>query len=141
MSIIHTKIQVRYVETDQMGVVYHSNYLVWFELGRTAFLNASGLDYLKLEGEGFFSPLIEVEASFKSPVRYGEEAAVETWVDDYDGLRVTYGYDISVGERLCVTGRTKHVCVRKEDFKPVSLRRNLPDWHEFYERVKRRKEG
>jgi len=137
MKMVETTVQVRYAETDQMGVVYHANYLVWFELGRSALLDSLGLDYVQMEKEGLVSPVIKVEASFLSPARYGEEVTVKTWVDSYDGLRVTYAYEVLVGERLCVTGTTVNICVRKEDFKPVSIRRRLPQWDQVYNSIKR----
>ena len=138
MQVFETKVQVRYAETDQMGVVYHANYLVWFELGRSALVKALGLDYAKMDQKGFLSPVINVEASFKSPARYGDEVSVKTWLQDYDGLRITYGYEVWVEERLCVTGSSCHVVVRRDNFRPVSVRRSLPNGHEQYEKIKGR---
>lgn len=58
---------------------------------------------------------------------------MKTWVDEYDGLRVTYGYEVVHGDgRLAVSGQTKHVIVKKENFRPVSIRRSFPEWHEAY---------
>lgn len=136
MQVFETKTKVRYAETDQMGVVYHANYLVWFELGRAAVLDALNLDYVKMEKEGFVSPVLKVEASFLSPARYGEEVVIKTWVREYDGLRTTYAYEISANGRVCVTGSSVHVCVRTDDFRPVSVRRSLPEWHKVYEKIK-----
>lgn len=138
MHVCKTSLVVRYAETDQMGVVYHANYLIWFELGRTAFTKSIGLDYLEMEEAGIVSPVIDVQASFKKPVRYGDEVVVQTWIERYDGLRVTYGYEVSTGDELCVTGSTVNVCVRKVDFRPISIRRQLPEWDLVYERVKRK---
>lgn len=118
-----------------MGVVYHANYLVWFELGRAALLEQLDMDYVQLEQKGYVSPVINVEAYFKSPARYGDEVMVRTWVQAYDGLRVTYAYEILVGDRLCALGSSVHVCVRTEDSRPVSMRKSLPRWHEVYERL------
>lgn len=130
---VTTSIQVRYQETDQMGVVYHANYLVWFELGRTDFIKSLGYQYHEMEEEGLVSPVVDVNMSFKHPVRYGEEATIETWLDSYDGLRVAYGYTIYNGDgKIAVTGITKHVVVKKESFKPVSIRKLFPDWHQSY---------
>lgn len=136
MAVYEKEIEVRYAETDQMGVVYHANYLVWFELGRSALLAAQGLDYAGLEQQGFLSPVISVEASFLSPVRYGEAVVIKTKVQAYDGLRTTYAYEVWVDERLCVRGSSVHVCVRKEGFRPISIRRSLPQWDAVYERIK-----
>ncbi|SHF54112.1 acyl-CoA thioesterase [Ornithinibacillus halophilus] len=128
-----TEIDVRYQETDQMGVVYHANYLIWFEIGRTKFIEDLGLSYAKMESQGVVSPVLDAQISFKKPVRYGEKAFVETWLEEYDGLRTVYGYNILNGSgEICVTGSTKHVIVKKDSFRPLSLRKTFPEWHEKY---------
>ncbi|MDC3416282.1 acyl-CoA thioesterase [Aquibacillus salsiterrae] len=133
MKMTKTPIKVRYQETDQMGVVYHANYLVWFEIGRTAFIESLGFNYHDMEQEGIVSPVIDAHMYFKQPIRYGQDAFVKTWIEEYDGLRTTYGYKIEDGEgNAAVTGSTKHVIVKKESFRPVSLRRVFPDWHQAY---------
>ncbi|WP_409270220.1 acyl-CoA thioesterase [Neobacillus sp. SCS-31] len=133
MLISETTVEVRYAETDQMGVVYHANYLVWMELGRTSFIKELGYSYAKMEEDGIISPVIDIQASYKKAMRYGEKATVKTWVEEYDGFRVKYGYEILNEEgELAVTGFSVHVCVKKENFRPVSLKRLYPDWHESY---------
>ncbi|MDP4106488.1 MAG: thioesterase family protein [Bacillota bacterium] len=140
MLVATKEVEVRYAETDQMGVVYHTNYLVWMEIGRTALIQELGFNYAELEKEGFIAPVLDIQASYKKPVRYGEKAIIKTWVEDYDGIRTTYGYEIlSEDGEVAVTGMTKHVCVKKESFKPVSFRRISPEWHEAYEKAKRLK--
>ncbi|WP_197969957.1 acyl-CoA thioesterase [Mesobacillus harenae] len=126
-------IEVRYAETDQMGVVYHANYFVWMELGRTQLIEDLGFNYADMEKEGIISPVIDIQASYKRSVRYGEKAFIKTWIAQYDGLRVTYEYEIYNGSgELAVTGISKHVCVKKESFRPISIKRVYPDWHEAY---------
>lgn len=133
MKKTETPIRVRYQETDQMGVVYHANYLVWFELGRTDFIEALGFKYHQIENQGVVSPVVDANVQFKKPVRYGEAANVETWLEDYDGLRITYGYKIfNEQQELAVSGSTKHVIVKEGSFRPVSIRRSFPEWHEAY---------
>lgn len=133
MSKIETTIEVRYQETDQMGVVYHANYLVWFEIGRTKFVESLGLSYAKMEKDNVVSPVIDANVSYKYPVRYGEEVSIVTWLEEYDGIRTVYGYHVLNGNRdIAVTGRTKHVIVNKETFRPLSLRRSFPEWHNAY---------
>ncbi|SDB89790.1 acyl-CoA thioester hydrolase [Pelagirhabdus alkalitolerans] len=133
MYTVTTPIQVRYQETDQMGVVYHANYLVWLEIGRTEFIHGLGLSYKKMEEEGVVSPVTHVDLHYKVPVRYGETAYVKTWIDYYDGLRTTYGYEV-INERneVALHGTTDHVVVKKDNFRPVSVRRQFPEWHEKY---------
>lgn len=140
MLIVESKIPVRYAETDQMGVVYHANYLIWFEVGRTDLINQLGFNYAKMEEEGIVSPVTEVEVSYKFPVRYGETATVKTWIEMYNGLRIVYGYEVyNENGKLCVTAQTTHICVKKENFRPIVIRKYYPDWHEAYERAKKRK--
>ncbi|MEL3972210.1 thioesterase family protein [Rossellomorea oryzaecorticis] len=138
MHISENTVQVRYAETDQMGVVYHANYLVWMELGRTKLIEDLGFNYADIEKDGILSPVVDLNISYKTPVRYGEKALVKTWVEDYDGIRITYGYEIYNEEhQLAISGQSKHVCVKKESFRPISIRRMFPDWHEAYEKAKR----
>ena len=71
-------------------------------------------------------------------MKYGETAKIKTWIDEYDGLRVTYGYEI-LTERdvVAAEGFTKHVCVKRDTFRPISLRKMYPDWHIAYENAKK----
>lgn len=133
MNIVRTPIEVRYQETDQMGVVYHANYLIWFEIGRTKFIEHLGFRYADMEKNGVVSPVIDAQISFKKPVRYGEKTFVETWIEKYDGIRTVYGYNIiNKDGDSAVSGTTEHVIVRKDTFRPLSLRRAFPDWHKAY---------
>lgn len=142
MVIVEKEIEVRYAETDQMGVVYHANYLVWMEIGRTSFIKELGFNYAELEKDGILSPVLEIQATYKKPIRYGEKAVVKTWIDEYDGLRVVYGYEIlTENGELALTGLSMHVCVKKENFKPISIRKMYPDWHEAYEKAKKKKDA
>lgn len=141
MHITKKDIEVRYAETDKMGVVYHANYLVWMELGRTQLINDLGFNYAEIEKDGILSPVVDIQVSYKKPLTYGDIATVHTWVEDYNGLKITYGYEIyNEHAELAVTGISHHVCVKKDTFRPISIRRSFPEWHETYEKVKRKKE-
>lgn len=142
MNKVRTPIDVRYQETDQMGVVYHANYLVWFEIGRTKYIEYLGFKYADMENEGIVSPVIDAQIEFKTPVRYGEEVFIETWLESYDGIRTVYAYEVIKEDgTLAVTGTTKHVIVDKESFRPKLLRRAFPNWHQAYEREVSQKKG
>ncbi|WP_188205905.1 acyl-CoA thioesterase [Alkalibacillus aidingensis] len=133
MIINETEVKVRYQETDQMGVVYHANYLVWFEIGRTHLIEEIGFNYADMEKEGIVSPVVDIDAKYIKPVRYGQTATVKTFIKEYDGFRVIYGYEIFTEDgNLAVTGSSSHVCVKKSNFKPISIRKHFPDWHEAY---------
>ncbi|WP_419883989.1 acyl-CoA thioesterase [Peribacillus sp. B-H-3] len=138
MLISEKEIEVRYAETDQMGVVYHTNYIVWMELGRTELVKDLGFNYAEMEKDGIISPVIDVNVSYKSPVRYGETALVKTWIEHYDGIRIIYGYEIyTESNDLAVSATSSHVCVKKDSFRPISIKRVFPDWHEAYESNKK----
>lgn len=138
MFVSEAEIKVRYAETDQMGVVYHANYLVWMEVGRTKLIEDLGFRYADMEKDGILSPVINIQISYKKPARYGETVTVKTWVDAYDGLRVKYGYEVytETGD-LAVAASSTHVCVKKDSFRPVAFRRLYPKWHEAYEKAKK----
>lgn len=138
MHISKTEIKVRYSETDQMGIVYHANYLVWMEIGRTALIEELGFKYADLEKDGILVPVIDIQISYKKPCKYGETVQVKTWIEKYNGLRIVYGYEIfTESGELSVTATSSHVCVKKDSFRPVTIRRTHPDWHEAYERAKK----
>ncbi len=116
-----------------MGVVYHANYLIWFDIGRTKYVEELGLSYVKLEENDVVSPVLDVNVSFKKPIRFGEDAFVETWLEEYDGIRTVYGYHIlNADGDIAVSGSSKHVVVKKDTFRPISLRRSFPEWHQAY---------
>lgn len=133
MRVSEKEIEVRYAETDAMQVVYHGQYLVWFELGRTQLMEDLGFRYADMEEEGYLAPVLDVQISYRKPFRYGEKAWVYTWIQEYNGVRTVYGYEIKNRDGdVCVTGTTSHTLVKKESFRPVSMKRTFPDWHKVY---------
>jgi acyl-CoA thioester hydrolase len=87
------RIRVRYAETDQMGVVYHANYLVWFEVGRVEFIRQLGMDYKNMEQEdGVMIAVAEVTARYKAPARYDDELIVRTTLAGVRGSIVRFRY-------------------------------------------------
>lgn len=138
MKISEKKVEVRYAETDQMGIVHHSNYIVWMELGRTQLIKDLGFSYAAMEKDGILAPVLDVQVSYKKPLTYGDNAIIQTWIDSYDGFKVIYGYNVlNEGGELAVTGYTSHVCVKKDSFRPIRLKKMFPDWHEAYEKAKK----
>jgi acyl-CoA thioester hydrolase len=103
-----TEMRVRYAETDQMGVVYHANYLIWCEIGRTEFMRARGAPYARLEREGVALAVTEVTLRCHAPARYDDVVRVETTVSAVKSRSVTFEYVLTradTGERL-VSART-----------------------------------
>ncbi|AQS58245.1 acyl-CoA thioesterase [Desulforamulus ferrireducens] len=139
MYVSEKEIQILYADTDMMGVIYHANYLKWFELGRTQLIIDVGYDYLEMERQGYYAPVYNIEITYKRAIRYGERAVVRTWVEKNDGLRTVYGYQIVNGEgEICVEGTSTHIIVRKEDFRPVQFKKVFPAWFQKYEEIKRK---
>lgn len=133
MEINETEIEVRYQETDQMGVVYHANYLIWFEIGRTKYIEQLGFQYAEMEKMEIVSPVVNVQVSYKKPARYGDKIIIQTGLKAYDGIRTTYEYKIkNKQDDILVIGTTDHVVVKKDRFKPVRLRSVFPEWHQAY---------
>ncbi|MEY4003920.1 MAG: Acyl-CoA thioester hydrolase YbgC, partial [Verrucomicrobiota bacterium] len=92
-----TQVTVRYAETDMMGVVYHGNYLPWFEVGRTTLLKELGLPYRQLEEEGFRLPVLEVSARYLRPAVYDDTVTIVTRLHDRPLLRIRLEYEVKRG--------------------------------------------
>lgn len=126
MFVAEHEVEIRYAETDQMGVVYHSNYLVWLELGRTKLIQDLGFSYVEMEKEGIISPVLDLQISYRKAMRYGEKAIVKTWVDTVSPLRVVYGYEIYNGEgELCITASTTNIVRKKKGSGPYHLKSSI----------------
>lgn len=87
--------RVRYAETDQMGVVYHANYLIWCEIGRTELLRARGTSYAEIESDGVLLAVADASLRFHASARYDNHVLVETWVEEVRSRTVTFRYRIS----------------------------------------------
>jgi len=105
------EVTVRYAETDMMGVVYHANYLPWFEVGRTTLMRELGLPYRKLEEAGFRLPVLEVSAKFIRPATYDDTVEILTTMRDKPLLRILLEYEVRRGGELLATGTTLHAFV------------------------------
>ncbi len=114
--IVETTLRVRYAETDAMGVVYHANYLIWFEVGRGEYFRAYGQDYVEWEQEGHFLPVSEAHARYHAPACYGDLVTVRTWVEQIRSRSLTLGYEVvdTASQARLVTGWTKHICMDRE---------------------------
>ncbi len=114
---VTTEVRVRYAETDQMGVVYYANYLVWLELGRVDVLRSLGLAYSRLESDhGCLLPVIEARCRYRSPARYDDEILIETRPAMLRGTVLKFTYEIyrkpnqkGKERELLAEGETAHV--------------------------------
>ena len=115
MFISEKEIEIRYAETDQMGIVYHANYLVWMEIGRTKLIEDLGYTYAGLEADGYLSPVTDLSIQYKAAMKYGQKATVRTWIESHGRLRTTYGYEILHEDgKIAATATSEHVVVKKE---------------------------
>ncbi len=113
-----TQVTVRYAETDMMGVVYHGNYLPWFEVGRTTLLKELGLAYRELEDSGYRLPVLEVGAKYFRPAVYDDTVTIVTRLKEKPLLRIHLDYEVRRGDELLATGHTVHAFIDREG-KPV----------------------
>jgi acyl-CoA thioester hydrolase len=124
---VTSQVRVRYAETDQMGVVYYANYLVWFEIGRVELLRSLGLAYSQLETEHeCILPVVEASCRYRSPARYDDEILIETTPAMLRGSVIKFAYRIlrkaPEGEqpKLLAEGETVHVvCDDRMNKKPL----------------------
>ncbi len=107
-----TRLRVRYAETDQMGVVYHSNHLIWFEVGRVELLREMGFSYRDMERDnGLFIAVAEVKCRYRAPIYYDEEVIVRTRLKAVRESVVVFSYELvrANGRTLLAEGETTHI--------------------------------
>jgi acyl-CoA thioester hydrolase len=111
-TTVEARVRVRYAETDQMGVVYHANYLVWMEVGRVEYWRAAGLRYRDMErDDGILLAVAEVQCRYRAPAYYDEEIAIQTRVAEVNARMVRFEYELvnTADGRSIATASTKHV--------------------------------
>jgi acyl-CoA thioester hydrolase len=111
-AINETRVRVRYAETDQMGVVYHSNHLIWFEVGRVEFMRQMGFSYRDMErDDGRFIAVAEVTCRYRAPVYYDEEVLIRTQLRHVRESVIIFRYELSRAEdgTLLAEGETTHI--------------------------------
>jgi acyl-CoA thioester hydrolase len=107
---VEHSIRVRYAETDRMGVVYHTNYIIWFEIGRTEFCRSAGIPYRQMEDEGILIPVTGVDCLYRRPARYDDGVKIRTRMGEVGSRGLTFFYEI-LGEdgSLLAEGSTRHL--------------------------------
>lgn len=108
---VTSEVRVRYAETDRMGVVYHTNYLVWFEIGRTEYLRALGSSYREMEARDLFMPVVESYCRYHQPARYDDVVRVEARCRRIKRIRLRFDYRVTreADRALLAEGYTVHV--------------------------------
>jgi acyl-CoA thioester hydrolase len=112
-DVVDVDIRVRYAETDQMGVAYYANYLVWFEVGRSEFCREKGFRYADLEALGYRLVVSDVNCRYRNSARYDETVIVRTRLKGVNKRMVTFGYQIlrKGEEEVIAEGETRHICI------------------------------
>ena len=117
---IDTDIRVRYAETDLMGVVYHANYPVFFEIGRSEYMRQKGFTYRDFEATGYRLVVTALEAKYHNAATYDDVITVRTRISEVQSRGVTFHYTIYKDEMLLVEGKTRHLCINN-DKKPITI--------------------
>jgi acyl-CoA thioester hydrolase len=115
-----TQIRISYADTDQMGMVYYGNYLTYFERGRTEWLRACGFTYKDMEAKQLYFPVLHAECNYHAPAKYDDVITVETKLSALTAASVTFSYQVKMGQKLLVSGSTKHPLVNAS-FKPTRI--------------------
>lgn len=131
MRIFELEHRVGYAETDAMGIVHHSNYLRWFEMGRVEMMREVGYPYAELEKMGVWIPVISAECQYKVPAVFDDIVVIRTWMEKIKGVSIFMKYEVVKKEtgEVCVTGTTGHA-VTDPDMKPLRLKRQFPKMYE-----------
>ena len=136
MDFIYER-KINYYETDRMGIVHHSNYIRFLEEARCEMLCKVGMPYSSFEEKGILIPVLGVNCSFKNHVTFNDIVLIETFVKEFNGVRLTMGYTIINKEtgNIVLTGETKH-CFTDNNLKPVRLQNQLPEFYEKFTELK-----
>ena len=124
VSAFETRVRVRYAETDQMGVVYHANYLVWMEVARVEFCREIGVDYATMEATGgVVIAVVEAHCRYLFPARFGDEIIIALTRSESNAKLLKFHYEMrrASDDRKIVKADTVHLYLSKSDFRPIRL--------------------
>lgn len=132
MFVSETRFVARYAETDQMGIVHHSNYPIWFEAGRTDFIKQLGMPYSSIEEGGLMLPLIRLECNFRGSAKYEDNIIVRTNIKKITYTRVIFYYEVYKNneEKPITSGETEHAWTNHQ-LKPLNLKKHSPYIYEL----------
>ena len=120
--------RVRYAETDAMGIVYHANYLIWFEMARTELFRNLGIPYTKFEGEGLALAVVEANLRYKAAAKYDYLLEIKAKVSGISSRKVVFDYQIHANNELLCEGKTVHLFVNTEGKATSAV--GYPIWQE-----------
>ena len=122
--------RAQYHETDQMGIIHHSNYVKWMEEARIVFLDQIGFSYRKVEEQGVISPVVDISVSYKKQVHFDDEIEISVKIHKYNGITLELEYEFfnKTRNEICTTALSRHCFMA--DGKLISLKKSLPELHE-----------
>ena len=129
--------KINYYETDRMGVVHHSNYIRFLEEARCNLMDRIDMPFDLLEENGITIPVLGVNVDYKYHVTYGDTILVKLSIKEYNGVRMTIGYEVTNKENgnILLTGETKH-CFTDNNLKPINLKKVNPEFNSKFESLK-----
>lgn len=132
VKVYETEIRVRYSETDQMGIVHHSRYYPWFEVGRTEMFEALGYSYRRMEEEGLLLPLVESHCKYIKGAKYSDVLIISTRIESFNGVKIVFAYDVYKKDDnvLIAKGSTVHAVVDSQ-FRLVNVKKSNPKLYEL----------
>ncbi len=127
MKVYETELTVRYCETDQMGIVHHSRYYPWFEVGRTEFFASGGIRYGEMEKQGLMLPLVETHCRYIVPAHYEDVVIIRTSIKELTPVKIRFQYDVvrKNDSVLLAHGETL-LAFTNSNFKPINLKKYNP---------------
>jgi len=134
MIIKPFKRKANYYETDQMGIIHHSNYIRWFEEARVDFMEQINFSYQKVNEYGIDFALLDVFCEYKSMVRFGDMTYIQVSLSELTEMKLTINYEITEEKsgKVCTTGSTKHFFYNNNKRRPVSLKREIPELYSIF---------
>lgn len=128
MKYIH---QAQYYETDQMGIIHHSNYIRWMEEARIAYMDEMGFPYKCVEEAGIMSPVLSVQCEYKSMTHFGDRVCIEVSLRSFKGVKyeISYVMKDEKTQEVRAAGLSSH-CYLREDGRPVNIKKALPELYE-----------
>lgn len=131
-----TELTVRYAETDQMGVVHHATYPIWFEIARTDYIKAAGMSYSAMEEAGVMLPVTGISCRYRIPARYDDVLEITARITRFSPARIEFEYEVrrKGQSEILAAGTSAHGFVDAETFRPLNFKKALPEFYEVMER-------
>lgn len=121
--------KVQYYETDQMGIVHHSNYIRWMEEARMDFLSSIGWDYQKLEESGVISPVTAVDCKYKCTTKFSEVISIRVYIEEFKGIKLKLGYEMIRDNQIVCEAHSEH-CFLNREGRIINVKKAYPDFYE-----------